>query len=117
MKFNAPIIIVFLKFVMVPALGADTDIVVIPDGDKRAGAIFFVDECLTRSYQLDSAQRPAQMGDQHYPDLPAKGIHFGGHQGYPKEGPVGPCCRSAQTASKSIQTRIPSCRSTAHAEN
>jgi len=28
---------------------ADTNVLTIPDGDKRAGAVFLVDECLTRS--------------------------------------------------------------------
>lgn len=33
---------------MISAPGAETNILIIPKGDTRAGAVFFVDECLTR---------------------------------------------------------------------
>src|SRR5688572_3259786 len=39
---------VLLSFLIELAHGAETNVLIIPPEDKRAGAVFFVDECLTR---------------------------------------------------------------------
>jgi hypothetical protein len=49
MRFIAIILTVFLISLLgIPARCGDTNILIIPSGDTRAGAVFFVDECLTR---------------------------------------------------------------------
>jgi hypothetical protein len=42
------VLTVFLGSLVVSASCADTNVLIIPRGDHRAGAVFFVDECLTR---------------------------------------------------------------------
>lgn len=48
MKRLAGILTVVFSFIAVQARPSDTNVLIIPSGDHRAGAIFFVDECLTR---------------------------------------------------------------------
>jgi hypothetical protein len=48
MRLSTAVLVGFLFFLVVPARCADTNVLIIPSGDHRAGAIYFVDECLTR---------------------------------------------------------------------
>lgn len=48
MKLFTAILVILLNSLTLPARCADTNVLIIPSGDHRAGAIFFVDECLTR---------------------------------------------------------------------
>src|SRR5271170_1187302 len=48
MRLIIVILILLLCSLVGPARGAETNILIIPSGDHRAGAIYFVDECLTR---------------------------------------------------------------------
>src|SRR5580658_8503359 len=46
--FITLVLTVFISSLVVSASCADTNVLIIPRGDRRAGAVFFVDECLTR---------------------------------------------------------------------
>src|SRR2546427_1170308 len=111
MRLIAFIITIFLKVLIVPAHCADTNILVIPGADKRAGAIFFVDECLTRgltnSISLGDLRQWATNTIQLYQRRESVLARTKATQKrYPSV-----LAADVPESVRTIQTRIPSCRS------
>jgi hypothetical protein len=109
------IVIMFTAFLIlllrVPARCADTNILIISADDTRAGAVFFVDECLTRgitnSISIGDLRGWATNLIQRYQQLP----HPLASTNAVERRFQSPLAADVPEAIKSIQSRIPSCRS------
>jgi hypothetical protein len=112
MRSIAIIFTVFLILLLrVPARCADTNILVIPAEDTRAGDVFFMDECFTRgltnSISIGDLRAWATNLIQRYQlEQPALAGTNANEKQYP---PLLPA--DIPEAIRSIQSRIPSCRS------
>ena len=100
-------IFVVVALLIVRANGAaETNVLVIPDTDKRAGAMFFVDECLTRgitnSILIGDLQKWATNTIRVYQQRESGSTNRKRYDHV--------SATEIPDAVKSIQTRIPSCR-------
>jgi hypothetical protein len=113
MRFHAAIFIVFLISLLGARNGhADTNVLIIPIADNRAGAVFFIDECLTRgltnSISIGDLRAWATNIIQRYQQ---QELLLTGTNANQKQYSL-PLPRDIPQAIRSIQNRIPSCRST-----
>ena len=113
MKRFAGILTVVLSFIAAQARSGNTNVLIIPSGDQRAGAIFFTDECLTRgltnSISIGDLRKWATNTIRKYQEREAKAAasqSSAGKHSRVLEADVPETIRS-------IQERIPSCRSDA----
>jgi hypothetical protein len=111
MRSIAVIFSVFLILLLgVPAHCADTNVLIIPAGDTRPGAVFFVDECLTRGLTNSISIRDLrtwatnviQRYNQRQPPVTGTNADENLYLLSPTDVPE---------AIRSIQDRTPSCRS------
>jgi hypothetical protein len=112
MRSIAFIFAVFLILLLrVPAHCAETNVLIIPAGDTRAGAVFFIDECLTRgitnSISIGDLRGWATNLIQRYQQLPPP---LASTNAVERQLRV-PLASDVPETIKSIQNRIPSCRS------
>ena len=102
------IAVVALLSCLLPALSANTNVIIIPEGEKRAGAVFFVDECLTRgltnSISLVELRKWATNTIQLYKRKDNAGANFTSERNSRVR------ARDVPDRINQIQTRIPSCR-------
>lgn len=109
MRLLTVILIAFLCSLVVPAPCADTNVLIIPSGDHRAGAIYFVDECLTRgltnSISIGDLRKWATNTIRIYQQREAASVNTNTVR-YPSvlEADVPECIRT-------MQSHIPCCRS------
>lgn len=94
------------------ACRADTNVLTIPKGDSRAGAVFFVDECLTRgltnSISIKDLRKWATNTIQRYQSLETRMAKSTTAAKLNYSVAVSDIPNSIAT----IQTRVPSCKST-----
>ena len=111
MKRTTVIWVFLLSRLVETACCGGTNVLIIPKGDTRAGAIFFVDECLTRgltnSISITDLRKWATNTIQHYRRLEASSA---------KSTAAAKQTQLLLAADvpdniRTIQTRIPSCRS------
>jgi hypothetical protein len=112
MRSTAFIFAVFLILLLrIPAQCGETNVLIIPAGDTRAGAVFFVDECLTRgitnSISVGDLRRWATNLIQRYQQLPHP---LAGTNAVERQLRA-PLASDVPETIKSIQNRIPACRS------
>ena len=86
MKRPFGILIAVLSFLPALALSGNTNVLIIPSGDHRPGAVFFVDECLTRGLTNSIIdQRSARVVNKYNQSLPGAGGQARGDAGQAKE--------------------------------
>jgi len=111
MRLVIAILIVLLNSLIVPVHCADTNVLVIPKEYDRAGAIFFVDECLTRgltnSISIDDLRKWATNTILLYQ---RRETVLTNTNGAPKPY-LSVLAADVPEAIRTMQTRIPSCKS------